>query len=186
MSSAAARSSTWSTARRKTSPAPIATVRAELKAYGGNLVRKKELVALNKIDAMTAEDIEAKRAAAGQGQPQVGARHLRRLRPGRAAVAARIAEAGREVVLGCSGRDPVADDANDTAGLPAGNVEIAARDGAPPQNATVPVGRPPAPSAAIPAALQGRWGLTPGDCTSTLGDAKGLLIVNSTELRFYK
>jgi GTP-binding protein len=38
------------------------TVRAELKAYGGNLVRKKEIVALNKTDAMTAEDIEAKRA----------------------------------------------------------------------------------------------------------------------------
>ena len=38
------------------------TVRGELKAYGGNLVRKKELVALNKVDAMTAEDIEAKRA----------------------------------------------------------------------------------------------------------------------------
>jgi GTP-binding protein len=38
------------------------TVRAELKAYGGNLVRKKEVVALNKTDAMTAEDIEIKRA----------------------------------------------------------------------------------------------------------------------------
>lgn len=39
------------------------TVRGELKAYGGNLVRKKEIVALNKTDAMTREDIEAKRAA---------------------------------------------------------------------------------------------------------------------------
>ena len=38
------------------------TVRGELKAYGGNLVRKKEVVALNKTDAMTPEDIEAKRA----------------------------------------------------------------------------------------------------------------------------
>ena len=38
------------------------TVRGELKAYGGNLVRKKEVVALNKVDAMTEEDIEAKRA----------------------------------------------------------------------------------------------------------------------------
>src|SRR5215207_6296148 len=35
------------------------TVRAELKAYGGNLVRKKEVLALNKTDAMTPEDIEA-------------------------------------------------------------------------------------------------------------------------------
>jgi GTP-binding protein len=39
------------------------TVRAELRAYGGNLARKKEIVALNKTDAMTEEDIEAKRAA---------------------------------------------------------------------------------------------------------------------------
>jgi GTP-binding protein len=38
------------------------TVRGELKAYGGNLARKKEIVALNKTDAMTQEDIEAKRA----------------------------------------------------------------------------------------------------------------------------
>ncbi len=38
------------------------TVRAELKAYGGNLTRKKEFVALNKTDAMTEDDIEAKRA----------------------------------------------------------------------------------------------------------------------------
>jgi GTP-binding protein len=38
------------------------TVRAELKAYGGNLARKKEILALNKTDAMTDEDIETKRA----------------------------------------------------------------------------------------------------------------------------
>src|SRR5579864_7483215 len=38
------------------------TVRGELKAYGGNLVRKKEIVALNKTDAMTEEDIDDKRA----------------------------------------------------------------------------------------------------------------------------
>ena len=38
------------------------TVRTELKAYGGNLARKKELVALNKTDAMTPEEIEEKRA----------------------------------------------------------------------------------------------------------------------------
>src|SRR5216117_3973814 len=38
------------------------TVRAELKAYGGTLARKKEIVALNKTDAMLPEDIEAKRA----------------------------------------------------------------------------------------------------------------------------
>jgi hypothetical protein len=89
-------------------------------------------------------------------------------------------------IVGCSSRDPVADEANNTAGLPAGNVDAPSPDGAPPQNATTSAGGTPAPSAAIPATLQGRWGLTPGDCTSTLGDAKGLLIVNATELRFYE
>ena len=62
MSSAAACCCTWSTARRTTSSAPIARCAASSKAYGGKLARKKEIVALNKTDAMTAEDIEAKRA----------------------------------------------------------------------------------------------------------------------------
>ncbi len=39
------------------------TVRAELKAYGHDLVRKKEIVALNKVDALAPEEIEARRAA---------------------------------------------------------------------------------------------------------------------------
>jgi hypothetical protein len=49
-----------------------------------------------------------------------------------------------------------------------------------------------APSAAqaksekIPAALQGRWGLSPADCTTALGYAKGLLVINGDELRFYE
>src|SRR3954467_10096462 len=89
-------------------------------------------------------------------------------------------------IVGCSAGAPVAAEANNIAGLPAGNVDAPSPDGAPPQNAAVPAGASPTPSASIPAALQGRWGLTPGDCTSTLGDAKGLLIVNATELRFYE
>lgn len=38
----------------------------------------------------------------------------------------------------------------------------------------------------IPLALRGRWGLVPGDCTSTRGDAKGLLAIAATDLRFYE
>ncbi len=38
----------------------------------------------------------------------------------------------------------------------------------------------------IPAAVQGRWGLTAADCTSTKGDAKGLLTIDATTLRFYE
>ena len=38
----------------------------------------------------------------------------------------------------------------------------------------------------IPAAFRGRWGLTPADCTSTRGDAKGLLTIGDARLTFYE
>jgi len=43
----------------------------------------------------------------------------------------------------------------------------------------------PAPTA-IPAAFRGRWGMVPGDCTSTRGDAKGLLTITADKLEFYE
>jgi hypothetical protein len=88
-------------------------------------------------------------------------------------------------IVACAKRDPVADEANNTAGLPVLNAPQASADGSPPAGATAG-GEAPAATAAIPAALHGRWGLTPRDCTSSLGDAKGLLIVNGNELRFYE
>ena len=42
------------------------------------------------------------------------------------------------------------------------------------------------PEGGIPVALQGRWGMTPADCTSTRGDAKGLLRITPTALQFYE
>jgi GTP-binding protein len=39
------------------------TIRAELKAYGGGLTRKPEIIALNKCDALTPEEIKRKIAA---------------------------------------------------------------------------------------------------------------------------
>jgi hypothetical protein len=47
-----------------------------------------------------------------------------------------------------------------------------------------PLASPPAN--AIPQAVQGRWGLAPADCTSTRGDAKGLLVIDATTLKFYE
>ena len=41
-------------------------------------------------------------------------------------------------------------------------------------------------AAAIPASMQGRWGLVPADCTSTRGDAKGLLTITPDTLQFYE
>ena len=45
---------------------------------------------------------------------------------------------------------------------------------------------PGIPEFGIPAKLHGQWGLVPGDCTSTRGDAKGLLTVSATSLGFYE
>ena len=38
----------------------------------------------------------------------------------------------------------------------------------------------------IPEPFQGRWGLTQADCTSTRGDAKGLLTISDARLTFYE
>ena len=94
-------------------------------------------------------------------------------------------------VVACGKRDPVANDANNTSAIPvssdAANAATNAPDatGAPPEKADG-VTQTSDPSQLIPASLQGRWGLTPMDCTSTKGDAKGLLIVSATDLKFYE
>lgn len=71
----------------------------------------------------------------------------------------------------CSGRDDPAARASETG---------AATGAAPAASASTPT------VAAIPAALHGRWGLVPEDCTSTRGDAKGLLTIDAASLRFYE
>lgn len=38
----------------------------------------------------------------------------------------------------------------------------------------------------IPAQYRGRWGMAAGDCTSTRGDAKGLITIGDTSIRFYE
>lgn len=43
-----------------------------------------------------------------------------------------------------------------------------------------------APAPTIPAEYRGRWGLVPADCTSTRGDAKGLITVSDRTVRFYE
>lgn len=72
---------------------------------------------------------------------------------------------------------------------PSDTPETAAKD-----DMAEPAGKPsekaePASDAggkAIPAAIRGRWGLVAADCTSTKGDAKGLLTIDATNLRFYE
>jgi hypothetical protein len=90
-------------------------------------------------------------------------------------------------VVACGGRDPVDSQANRSAGLPDVNAAGPSTAGEPHVD-TSPADAAPAPAAAaiIPAALQGRWGLTPADCTTSLANAKGLLVINGKELRFYE
>ena len=83
--------------------------------------------------------------------------------------------------------DPnVAEMANDTL---MANVEIAANasdNTAAGTNATANAATPAKVPTSIPAEFHGRWGLTPADCTSTRGDAKGLLTINDARLTFYE
>lgn len=52
---------------------------------------------------------------------------------------------------------------------------------------SIPVAKPVVDDGkGIPATIRGRWGLVPADCTSTLGDAKGLLEISATKLTFYE
>ncbi|MBN8842396.1 MAG: hypothetical protein J0H88_04030 [Sphingomonadales bacterium] len=71
---------------------------------------------------------------------------------------------------------------------------VAAQETPPPDYVADPAVKPPAKpdagigtgDAVIPAAVQGRWGLVAADCTSTRGDAKGLLTIEAADLRFYE
>lgn len=38
----------------------------------------------------------------------------------------------------------------------------------------------------IPAAFHGRWGMVPADCTSTRGDAKGLIRIDGNSISFFE
>ena len=94
-------------------------------------------------------------------------------------------------IAACGKRDPVAAQANNTGNLVAvvdqanatANAARAEAGKPPPPpspapaTAASPSGAPPPSSSSrrpIPVGLLGRWGLTPADCTSALGDAKGL------------
>jgi hypothetical protein len=94
-------------------------------------------------------------------------------------------------LVACSARDPVADGANNAA-APA-EVDVLPPD----ESVATPtndlendndedVNSGGGGATAIPAAFHGRWGMTPADCTSTRGDAKGLMVVSADGIRFYE
>ena len=93
-------------------------------------------------------------------------------------------------LLACGKRDPVADNVAAVSLPPPANDSAPNPTAAPPENkaqsaAAVP-STPASAAARIPPALQGRWGLAPADCTSTRGDAKGLLVISGSDLHFYE
>jgi hypothetical protein len=89
-------------------------------------------------------------------------------------------------VASCSGRNPVDPHASAVAAaLPDVNTPAPTATGEP-HGDTVPAKPLPAATMRIPAALEGRWGLTPADCTPGRADAKGLLIITPADLRFYE
>ena len=89
-------------------------------------------------------------------------------------------------IAACGKSDPVQPEAKATAGLPKIDRRAPSAAGEPHGDVTVAAKPLPASKMAIPAQFHGRWGLTPGDCTSTKGDAKGLLVVAADGLRFYE
>jgi hypothetical protein len=91
------------------------------------------------------------------------------------------------LLAGCGSGNPVAKGAENTASLPS------PADTSPDPTASAPANAVASTNAAhsiggtkIPAAFHGRWGMTPQDCTSTRGDAKGLLTISADEMRFYE
>jgi hypothetical protein len=94
-------------------------------------------------------------------------------------------------LVACSGRDPVADDANNSAAAPA-DVDVLPPD----ESIATPTNdlengdnedvNVSSTTNAIPAAFHGRWGLTPADCMANRSDTKGLLIVGTDGMRFYE
>jgi hypothetical protein len=99
--------------------------------------------------------------------------------------------------VACSKNQPVNEDAENATGIDQVVAEANATaeavhneaDDTPPApvtNQQAPEIAPPTPGALIPAQYQGRWGMVPADCTSTKGDAKGLITVGDTSIKFYE
>ncbi len=89
-------------------------------------------------------------------------------------------------VVSCGRSEPVDKQAAKAAArLPDVNAPAPSAIGEPHKN-TVPAKPLPPAATKIPAALQGRWGLTPADCSGDPSAAKGLLLVTPDELRFYE
>ncbi len=95
------------------------------------------------------------------------------------------------ILASCGGEGPVSGQASNIIGE-VGDTTSASGDETVPARSVVAASdtdgviEPNGREAQIPLALHGRWGMTPADCTSTRGDAKGLLRVSGDRLRFFE
>ena len=99
---------------------------------------------------------------------------------------------GFSALVACSGQDPVADNASNSA---APEVDVLPPDEsvATPTNELengddedLNVSDAAGAADAIPAAFHGRWGLTPADCVARRSDTKGLMVVSADSMHFYE
>lgn len=67
-----------------------------------------------------------------------------------------------------------------------GNEETAAANASAMPVPPAPVPPDQAQGVAIPSQYRGRWGMVPADCTSTRGDAKGLISIGEQKINFYE
>jgi hypothetical protein len=86
-------------------------------------------------------------------------------------------------IAACGSRSPVDANARHTAALPEVNAPAPSASGEP-HGATTAAKADPQPAAAIPASLQGRWGLAPRDCMEPGPGATGLLVLTADQLQF--
>lgn len=93
------------------------------------------------------------------------------------------------VLAACQNQAPVANNASEEqrqAEAPVKDVDVIPADEAAAAAVGEGDGAPPPEQATIPAALHGRWGMTPADCDPARADNKGLMTVTADTLAFYE
>lgn len=75
---------------------------------------------------------------------------------------------------------------SDAAGAPAGDGFNLTSTRDADTSAGMPIMPKDLAKATIPASMHGRWGMVAADCTSTRGDAKGLIVVTGKTMKFHE
>lgn len=92
------------------------------------------------------------------------------------------------LLLSACGKAPEKADYSDnaTSSITTDNEATDAANSFSPEQVTNGMGATSAMDKVIPAAFHGRWGMVPGDCGPDAAIAKGLMVVDGSQLRFYE